>query len=292
MRLKEHICWLVAMITFTFICAFGAERVVTYDTTTGKTKATVSNSAQLEAAIGPLSAEETDPIASAVSGILKSDGTTLSAATVNVDYAPGSTYTIVNGNHANWTANSAIVNGNHAAWTAKADYEFGSNNFNGTGNFTTTGIGQLASLKQTGITQVSVYGNGDQAFDDNTWTKIALQNENLDTLNEFDSTTNYRFTATKNSTYLVYGVVAFEGVADGKDCFCAISVNGTRTYLNGLRASSPTGTARAIISVFSIFPLTIGQYLEFEGYQNTGGSANSATGQFAPNFYVQALNQN
>jgi len=67
---------------------------------------------------------ETDPIAGALTGIIVGNGTGVEATTDN---------------HTNWDTVYALVNGNAATWTGKADYEFGANNFNGTGNFTTTG---------------------------------------------------------------------------------------------------------------------------------------------------------
>ena len=47
-----------------------------------------------------------------------------------------------------------ITNINISAWNAKADYSFSANNFNGSGNFTTSGIGTFGKIRSRDAVQV------------------------------------------------------------------------------------------------------------------------------------------
>lgn len=47
----------------------------------------------------------------------------------------------------------------------------------------------------------SAFRNANQSISSNTWTKVQFNNEDFDTNNNFDSTTNYRFTPTVAGYY-------------------------------------------------------------------------------------------
>ena len=60
----------------------------------------------------------------------------------------------------------------------------------------------------SGTTLSRAYRNTtNQAISDDSWTKVQLNAESFDIGGEFDSTTNYRFTATTTGYYLVCGQI-------------------------------------------------------------------------------------
>lgn len=69
--------------------------------------------------------------------------------------------------------------------------------------------GMLASgVGATGPT-FSVYRNTNQSFSATTWTKVQLNTEVFDTANNFDNSTNYRFTPTVAGYYQINGHIQF-----------------------------------------------------------------------------------
>jgi len=73
----------------------------------------------------------------------------------------------------------------------------------------------------------------------NTWTKLNLTTEAWDTNNNFDSTTNYRFTPTKAGKYLfVYNLFC-----TGSSCYSQIRKNGVSTQQNNSSDGDPFTTS-------------------------------------------------
>jgi len=68
-------------------------------------------------------------------------------------------------------------------------------------------------------------GTADQSISDNTWTKVAVNNEVVDTGNMYDTST-YRFTPTEAGTYYVYGAI-FALQNNMYAAGCAIYKNGS-----------------------------------------------------------------
>ena len=105
-------------------------------------------------------------------------------------------------------------------------------------------------------------------------TKVALSAETFDTNNNFDSTTNYRFTPTVAGYYFVHGIIFHSSLGTRP------STAQTMIYKNGTLAASSTlniATANQVVvsvevsSMFSMNGST--DYLELYGIQ-TGGSSN------------------
>jgi len=71
----------------------------------------------------------------------------------------------------------------------------------------------------------SVYLTGNQSVTSNVYTKVTLNTETFDTNNNFDSTTNYRFTPTVAGYYQINGTIMFGGVG--------MTLGGTYIYKNG-----------------------------------------------------------
>lgn len=121
----------------------------------------------------------------------------------------------------------------------------------------------------------SVYLNTTQAITTSTVTKVQLDTEDYDIQNEFDSTTNYRFTAGKAGKYMICGNVGFDSLADGNSGALYIYKNGSVvsqvTYRQGV-----TGNVR--YPIMKTISLAASDYVELHVYHNYGSNRNLLTG--------------
>jgi hypothetical protein len=69
-------------------------------------------------------------------------------------------------------------------------------------------------------------GSGNVSISTNTWTKVALNSEEFDTNNDFDSTTNYRFTPTIAGYYQINGLIGTENSGATTRTLAMIRKNG------------------------------------------------------------------
>ena len=96
----------------------------------------------------------------------------------------------------------------------------------GSGDIFTLGSGTKASFLYPAF---EAYSDSNQTVTDNTYTKVSLQTEALDTDNNFDNSSNYRFTPTTAGKYYIEGQV--RGRADDHDrlrnVYAAIYKNGS-----------------------------------------------------------------
>ncbi|MCC9307676.1 hypothetical protein LN042_11275 [Kitasatospora sp. RB6PN24] len=117
-----------------------------------------------------------------------------------------------------------------------------------------------------------------QAIPNLTWTPIAIDTNVLDSYGGHSTTTNNsRYTCQSGAAgwYTVCGVVAYVPNSSGFRT-ARIQVNGSS--INGLIAYGPNdGTAEAavITPTRDVF-LNAGDYVEVAGWQNSGGSLNTA----------------
>jgi hypothetical protein len=90
----------------------------------------------------------------------------------------------------------------------------------------------IATISSTGITtQVgapafSAYRQASQSVTSNVITKVALNAEFFDTNNNFDSTTNYRFTPTVAGYYQFNALISLTGTVSTQQLICFIVKNG------------------------------------------------------------------
>lgn len=120
----------------------------------------------------------------------------------------------------------------------------------------------------------SVYQSGDFSVSSGVWTKATLNFKLLDTNNNFDSTTNYRFTVPIGGAgfYQLSGQVGLSLAGTGATgSMGAIYKNGSALVTSTLLVGSGTGTTihRPIITA----PLTwlnVGDYIELYGQLNEG----------------------
>lgn len=109
----------------------------------------------------------------------------------------------------------------------------------------------------------------DQVIATATATKVEFNAETYDTQEEFDSTTNYRFTATKASYYQIQSIIGFESATDQCLLSVAIRKNGTAVAVSHNKASG-TGYHSTVVS--DILSLDTDDYIEIWVTQNSGGN--------------------
>ena len=112
-----------------------------------------------------------------------------------------------------------------------------------------------------------------QSTANNTWTAIALDQEQTDTYGGHTTTTNTsRYTAQVAGWYTVCGVSVWGANATGS--------RGSRLHVNGatiqgstgLIATVTTGSLTGITSATRAVFLNAGDYVELAGYQSSGGN--------------------
>ncbi len=105
---------------------------------------------------------------------------------------------------------------------------------------------------------------------DATWTKVSLQVEKYDSLGEFDSATNYRFTAGAAGYYQAHGQIYFENVNAGDDLFMVLRKNGATAAGARMLASS---AYEYTLNTSDVFYLAAGDYLELWAYWDYAAEA-------------------
>jgi len=136
----------------------------------------------------------------------------------------------------------------------------------GTEAFDLSNNGVLTLAKQA---RARAYQSGTgQTITSGTDTKVTLNSETYDEQNEFDSSTNYRFTATEAGYYLLIGSVLLASPADNQRLTIMFYKNGTQitnnqTTVAGTPAFSGCNGAEIVY-------LAASDYVEMWIYQNAG----------------------
>jgi hypothetical protein len=158
-----------------------------------------------------------------------------------------------------------------------------------------SGVGNLVTVPAvTGTAMVSgampafsVYSTTGQSIGNNTTVKIQLNTEVFDTNNNFDSTTNYRFTPTVAGYYQINGQIALNGSASGT-ARVAIFKNGTN-FAEGCSVPNNTITgAEATVSSIIYFNGST-DYVELYCYLFTGAGALTTQNSSAVNYFNGAM---
>jgi len=126
------------------------------------------------------------------------------------------------------------------------------------------------NLPMSGVAPAfSAYGSATQSIASSTYTKISFNTEEFDTNNNYDSTTNYRFTPTVAGYYQINAFCIFQATAAGRG-FITIYKNGS-LFKSGTRI--PNSSNGPICGVSSlIFMNGSTDYLEIYGFQDSGGA--------------------
>lgn len=142
----------------------------------------------------------------------------------------------------------------------------------------------IATVSSTGLTMnsgniiqasgaapaFSVYISADQSISLATWTKVQFNTEYFDTNNNFDSTTNYRFTPTVAGYYQINFVVS--GISGAGRAFLgAIYKNGARIITTGVYMASASTLDDGPATIANLFYMNGStDYIEFYVYQDGG----------------------
>lgn len=116
-------------------------------------------------------------------------------------------------------------------------------------------------------------GGANQALTTGTVTKVQLNTEEFDTNNNFDNTTNYRFTPTVAGYYQISGSVGLTGT--NTRILCAIYKNGTE-YFRGVDAS--VNVSQVVVSGLVYFNGST-DYIELYTLGTFVGTSDIASGQ-------------
>lgn len=113
----------------------------------------------------------------------------------------------------------------------------------------------------------SAYQSSTQSFSAGTWTKVQLQTEEFDTNNNFDSSTNYRFTPTVAGYYQFTGSFYLNA---GTTIICGIYKNGSQAKLGPYLV-----VTSAIQNICSglIYMNGSTDYVELYGFSGSGGTS-------------------
>jgi len=114
-----------------------------------------------------------------------------------------------------------------------------------------------------------------QSIAASTNVKVELNAESYDEQGEFDSSTNYRFTATKAGYYLVCAAIEYAGMDDGVRYKASIYKNGTEVARNYQRAG---GTGSQAVTISDIVYLAAGDYLELWTKHESSGAQDISYG--------------
>lgn len=111
-----------------------------------------------------------------------------------------------------------------------------------------------------------------QSLANATWTSILLQTEVFDTHNGHSTTTNTsRYTAVVSGVYQVTGVVGFAANFTG--------TRGARIAKGGIALQSGgvfVAAGRGAVTPTVFVALNIGEYVEVQGWQDSGGALSTA----------------
>jgi len=110
-------------------------------------------------------------------------------------------------------------------------------------------------------------GASNQSIASGAWTKVQYNTVSYDEQNEYDESTNFRFTATRKGYYLVLAEIAIGGMADGKTMQLEIRKNGT-AHATNRRQCATSGDAN--VDVQSVVYLDAGEYIEVFAYHDFG----------------------
>lgn len=147
------------------------------------------------------------------------------------------------------------------------------------------GSGVAVSQSRDGV---RAFDSAAQSIPNNAWTTIDLNSERYDDNTMHDTVTNNsRLTATVEGRYLIIANIGFAADAT-KNRGVRILVNGTTVIAWAQAVDRDTNGLLMGTSVIENLAAT--DYVEMQGYQNTGGALNTfVAGNSVPEFMMQRL---
>ena len=113
----------------------------------------------------------------------------------------------------------------------------------------------------------SAYQSTLQSVANTTFVLIAFQTEEFDTNNNFDSTTNYRFTPTVAGYYAIYGSIL---AASANPLLLSVFKNGVEYKRGGIYTTTAASVVSALVSMNGST-----DYVDLRLYQSSGGAINT-----------------
>lgn len=205
-----------------------------------------------------------------------SDGNSITASGFNTNYSDIVNYiNNRNSGSATWDALSAL---------SASDVPLVADN--------STGTQDIVNLKDNSSTVFAVANGGvwtsamqsgsrvyrdtsAQVVAHNTETKIQFNAETYDIQSEFDSSTNYRFTATATGKYLITATLELSGITAAGTSVLRIKDNGT--IVSQMTSANATTTTRSI-TITDVLSVTAAHYLEIYLLQTSGDNMNVDNG--------------
>ena len=121
----------------------------------------------------------------------------------------------------------------------------------------------------------SIYPNSLQSITTLTWTKITFATEEFDTNNNYDNSTNYRFTPTVAGYYQISFAAYISDVGGIQN---AIYKNGSAKHTGTIKVYGTTGGTGTMTSAL-IYMNGTTDYLEFYIWHNSGANKNVSASQ-------------
>lgn len=136
----------------------------------------------------------------------------------------------------------------------------------------TAPVGAQSARTLTNPYKFSAYKSSTTTLLGNTWTKATLNTEFFDTGSNFDSTTNFRFTAPVNGFYQINAQIGIgsAGISNTVGATAAIYKNGVQTYSSAQQIGSGAPTALPRFGFGILLQLSAGDYLELWGWCGEG----------------------
>ena len=136
------------------------------------------------------------------------------------------------------------------------------------------------------------YGDGGyQSISNTTWTKCAFNAEYWDTASEFDSSTNYRWTAGTAGKYVIGTNIVIDNLADAASLIVSIYKNGSAVGTNAQGLIGITSSANGNpeqLQVVSTIDVSVSDY--FEVYvKHYHGSSRDVRTEYGNVFYAYKL---
>jgi len=154
----------------------------------------------------------------------------------------------------------------------------------GSGDIFTLGSGTKASFLYPAF---EAHSDSNQSLTDNTYAKVALQTEVLDTNSNFDNSSNYRFTPTVAGKYYIEGQARGSGSTNDtlRNVYAAIYKNGS-LYKESRINFQPNEIELCVIQVSAIIDMNgSSDYVElYAAVDITSGSASLSEGTKANYF--------
>jgi hypothetical protein len=113
------------------------------------------------------------------------------------------------------------------------------------------------------------------AFANSTWTSVALDTEDIDRDGGHSNVTNNsRYTAQTQGYYLAGGKISFASNVTNRR-WTRWAVNGTEVSGSRISVQAANGDSTEVPAASRWVFLNVGDYLELQGFQDSGGSINT-----------------